>query len=253
MRRFDGKIAIVTGGANGIGAACVRRLAAEGATVYAMDRDGAALDLQDRALRAQGNRVTGIALDITDEAALAEAFATATASGRLDILFAVAGIWQQGPIEDLAPAVWDRIYAVNVRAMASCCRLAVPVMARGGGGAMVTMASISGLRGDAGWAAYNTTKAAVINLTQCLAWEVGGRGIRVNTVCPGPIATAANIKDISDDQAREYAEVCAIPRMGTADEVAGAMAFLASDDASYVTGAALVVDGGLTARTGQPV
>jgi len=111
------------------------------------------------------------------------------------------------------------------------------------------MASISGLRGDAGWAAYNTTKSAVIILTQCLAWEVGSRGIRVNAVCSGPIATADNMKEIDEDMARAYANVCAIPRMGTAEEVAGAMPYLASDDASYVTGAALVVDGGLTART----
>ncbi len=125
-------------------------------------------------------------------------------------------------------------------------------MRRRGSGSIVNMASISGLRGDPGWAAYNSAKAGVIALTQSLAWEVGHYGIRVNAICPGPIASQRMVKALPEGMLDAYNQACAIGRMGTPEEVAAAILFLASDDASFITGASLVADGGLTARTGQP-
>jgi len=126
-------------------------------------------------------------------------------------------------------------------------------MRRQGSGSIVNMASISGLRGDPGWAAYNAAKAAIINLTQSLAWEEGRHGIRANAICPGPIASPRMVASLPGaGTVSSYDSACALGRIGQPQEAAAAILFLASEDASFVTGAALVVDGGLTARTGQP-
>jgi NAD(P)-dependent dehydrogenase (short-subunit alcohol dehydrogenase family) len=119
-------------------------------------------------------------------------------------------------------------------------------------GAIVTMASISGLRGDPEWAAYNASKAAIISLTQSLAWEEGRYGIRVNAICPGPVASERMLATISGEELAEYNNATALGRIGRADELAEAILFLASDQSSFVTGASLVADGGLTATTAQP-
>jgi NAD(P)-dependent dehydrogenase (short-subunit alcohol dehydrogenase family) len=126
-------------------------------------------------------------------------------------------------------------------------------MRKQGAGSIVNMASISGLRGDAGWAAYNAAKAGIISLTQSLAWEEGHRGIRVNAICPGPIGSERMLATISAEELAAYNRACALGRIGKAGEVAEAILFLASDQASFITGASLVADGGLTARTGQPL
>jgi NAD(P)-dependent dehydrogenase (short-subunit alcohol dehydrogenase family) len=250
MRRFEGQIAVVTGGAGGIGEAASVRLADEGARVFILDVDGSKAESVSARIGA-----TGIHCDVADETELATAFdRVAAKAGRIDILMAVAGGSQEGLVADLDGEAWDRLYRSNLRSTALSCRLALRTMIPARSGAIVTMSSISGLRGDPGWSSYNAMKAAIINLTQSLAWETGRYGIRVNAICPGPIATPRMLGSLEDKAiAAAYDRATAIGRMGRAEEVAAAMAFLASSEASFITGTCLVIDGGLTARTGQPV
>lgn len=250
MKRFEGKVAVVTGGAGGIGEAASLRLAEEGARVFVLDIDAA--KAAGLAARIGG---TGLGCDVTDEAQLTRCFDRVAAErGRIDVLMAVAGGSKEGLVAELDSETWDRLYKLNLRATALSCRLALRSMIPQRSGAIVTMSSISGLRGDPGWSSYNAMKAAIINLTQSLAWETGRHGIRVNAVCPGPIATPRMLGSLEDkSMMAAYDRATAIGRMGRAEEVAAAMIFLAAPEASFVTGAFLVVDGGLTARTGQPV
>jgi len=252
--RFVDQVAVVSGGADGMGAACVERLAAEGARVFALDIDGAKAERLAQKLSAASHAARALPADVMDEAALTRALATVEAeAGRIDVLINVAGGSAPGLIAELDLAVWDQLYALNLRSTVIACRTVLPAMRRQRSGSIVNMASISGLRGDPGWAAYNAAKAAVINLTQSLAWEEGRHGIRANAVCPGPIASPRMVASLPGQGAVSgYDRACALGRIGQPAEAAAAILFLASADASFVTGAALVVDGGLTARTGQP-
>lgn len=252
--RFAEKIAVVSGGADGMGAACAERLAAEGARVFILDVDGDKAGRLAEKLTAAGHRAAALPADVMDEAALGRALAAVEAeTGRIDVLINIAGGSAPGLVGELDTAVWDRLYALNVRSTVIACRAVLPAMRRQGGGSIVNMASISGLRGDPGWGAYNAAKAAIINLTQTLAWEEGRNGIRANAICPGPIASSRMVASLpGEGVVGIYDRACALGRIGQPSEAAAAILFLASEDASFVTGAALVVDGGLTARTGQP-
>ena len=255
MNRFQGKVALVTGGGDGMGAATVKRLASEGAIVYALDIDAGKAEAVAASVSATGGTVRALHGDVREEADLARAFTTLTGQENgLDVLVNVAGGSRSGYVADLEVSDWEQIYRLNVLSTVSACRMAVESMKRRSGGSIVVMSSISGVSGDPGWAAYNTAKAALINLTECLAWEVGQFGIRVNAICPGPIASERMLGTLPDRGfTKAYGEACAIGRMGRPEEIAAAIAFLASEDASFVTGAHLLADGGLTARTGQPI
>jgi NAD(P)-dependent dehydrogenase (short-subunit alcohol dehydrogenase family) len=253
MARFQDKVAIVSGGADGMGAACVRQLAAEGAAVYALDVKADVARALAEELSASGAKVSALEADVLDEERLRAALQAAmAAAGRVDVLINIAGGSAPGLVADIDLSVWDRLYRLNVRSTLVACQEVLPAMRRQGRGSIVTMASISGLRGDPGWAAYNSAKAGIISLTQSLAWEEGLNGIRVNAICPGPVASERMLATLPPEAFTQYDQACALGRMGRAEELAEAILFLASDQASFVTGAALVADGGLTARTGQP-
>jgi meso-butanediol dehydrogenase/(S,S)-butanediol dehydrogenase/diacetyl reductase len=248
LARFSGKVAVVTGGASGIGAAIAARLAGEGAHVLVADRNPPAA-LPD------GARFRQCDVTNTDQVgqALAEA---ASAWGRLDILVNNAGVGALAMAEDTDEALWDHVFAVNTRAVFLCCRAAIPLMRAnpgGSGGAIVNIASISGLLGDYGMSAYNASKGAVVNLTRSLALETAQYGIRVNAVCPGLIDTPMSAPGLQrQDDLDFWLERIPLGRRGQPEEMASVVAFLASDDASYVTGANLAADGGVMAHTGQP-
>ncbi|ARU06403.1 3-oxoacyl-ACP reductase [Comamonas serinivorans] len=246
--RFSGRVAVITGGASGIGAALARRLHGEGAQVLIADLNEA----QGQALAGElGERARFQATDVASQASVEALVATAVRTwGRLDMLFNNAGVGNLSRIEALAPADWQRVMAINLDGVFFGIRAALPVMQAQGGGAIVNTASASGLAADFGFAAYNAAKAAVINLTRTAALDNAARGIRVNAVCPGPVDTPilAGVSALRGDwEAR-----VPMQRFARPEEIAAVMAFLASDEASYLTGAAIPVDGGLTAHTGQP-
>lgn len=245
MARFDGKVALVTGGARGIGAAIVARLASEGAKVMVADLD-MPVETGDQVAFLK----TDVAVTADVEAAVA---ATLERWGRLDILVNNAGIGALAETPDMAEDIWDRVFAINARAIFLFCKAAIPVLRKSGGGAIVNIASISGLAGDYAMGAYNASKGAVVNYTRSLALDCARDGIRVNALCPGLIATDLAIGAVADPvDAAFWFDRIPLGRAGRPEEMAGVVAFLASDDASYMTGAIVAADGGITAHTGQP-
>ena len=249
--RLDGKVAIVTGGASGIGKATVERFVSEGARVLVADLDGhgaaaVASELGDVAASTQ--------LDVTNYAAVEAMVAQAVDTfGGLDIIFNNAGISSVGRVDELDIDAWQRVIDVDLTAVFYGCKAAVPALRERGGGAIVNTASISGLFGDWGIPAYNAAKGGVMNLTRAMAADHARDNIRVNAVCPGGVETAMTDALVQSRRAQvHYERLVPQARMGRPEEIAAAVAFLASDDASYVNGHGLVVDGGVTATTGQP-
>ena len=254
MGRLEGKIAAVTGGASGIGEATVRRFVAEGASVAFLDRDAERGQRLAAELTAAGAKVAFTHADVGTEAACLD-FVNGAARhfGRLDILVNNAGIRKYEKIDEASAASWNEILSVNLMSYAFCAKAAVPLMRRNPGGAIVNIASVRSVISGGGNLQYDTAKAAVAGLTRGLAADHSAEGIRVNAVGPGPIFTpfhqnriAAAGQTVAQYNARA-AEGTMMKRPGRAEEVAAAILFLASEDASYVTGALLFVDGGMTA------
>lgn len=253
MSRFKGKVAIVSGGADGMGAACVERLALEGARVFALDVKFDMAEALATRLSAAGAKVEALRGDVLDEAEFVAGLKAAVdKASRVDVLINIAGGSAPGQIGDMDLATWDRLYHLNIRSTLLACRAVLPKMREQKSGAIVNMASISGMASEPGWGAYNSAKAGVIALTKALAWEEGIHGIRVNAICPGPTASRRLLDFLSPERVQEFGRACALGRMATSAEQAAAILFLASEDASFVTGATLVSDGGLTARGWQP-
>jgi 3-oxoacyl-[acyl-carrier protein] reductase len=249
MRGLRDKGVLISGGTSGIGLAAAERFLQEGSRVFVGGVDKAEVDAALETLRDAGS-VDGITSDVSEEDGAVVLVDAATASlGRVDVLINNAGIARKVRFLDLEPDEWDRMIAVNLRGMFLVASLVSRRMvADGGGGSIVNMASTNALGGEEEFAHYNASKGGVLQLTRSMAVELGSEGVRVNCLCPGFIDTPLNRGMADESQFRAYAEG-AIPlgRYGRADEVAAAYAFLASDEASFVHGAALVVDGGQTA------
>ena len=243
--RLANRHALVTGGASGIGLATARLFLAEGAKVALLDRNAEAL-----AGIAAELGVPGIPADVADPEAVAAAVdAAAAALGGLDAVVNAAGISRVASLTATSPALWRQVMAVNLDGPFHVCRAALPHLRRAGGGSIVNLASAAGLVPRPNYAAYGASKGGLLMLTRCLALDLAPDGIRVNAVCPGAILTPmveATMAAQPDPAAAERAFLAryAMGRFGTAAEVAGAVLYLTSAEASYVTGSALGVDGG---------
>ena len=254
--KLENKVAIVTAGGSGIGAATVRRFAREGAAVVIADLSGSRAEQVRAEVAGSGGRAATIKMDVADPQAVEATIKLALDSfGRLDVLFNNAGMAEVSLIHETTLASWERVMAVTLTGTFLGLKYAIPIMRKQGGGAVINTASISGMHGDYGMASYNAAKAAVINLTRTAALENAKHGIRVNCVCPGAINTrAAEIlgKGRADEFRRVMGSAHPVGRMGEPEEIASTVTFLASDEASFITGASYVVDGGVTAGTGLP-
>jgi len=248
MARLDGRVAIVTGGANGIGRAVAERLARDGASVVVADLAAAGDDVA-AGIEQAGGSAAFVATDVTRDDDLRRMIDAAVARfGRLDVLVNNAGVGACVPFAQLTPETWDRVHAVNLRAVYRACQLALPALVSRRG-VIVNVASQSGLVGQAMNEAYCASKGGVVLLTRSLARELGPQGVRVNCVCPGGVETAMLDGFLESIGAApgDVAQHVPLRRFAEPAEVASVVSFLVSDDASYVTGAAIPVDGGGTA------
>lgn len=256
MRRFEGQVAVITGAATGIGSATARRFAAEGARVACLDVNEADNDATAAAARAEGVEALALACDVRSRSDQRAAFDEVTAAwGRIDVLVASAGIYAGGPLPEIPPDRWDDIVAVNLTGVLVSNSLAAPVMIARGRGAIVNISSMAAKTSWPYSAEYSATKSGVIGITRSAAMELGPHGITVNAVCAGNTLTdmvrkvAAEIGPTVGMTGEEWLEMragdTALKRLARPEEIAGVAAFLASDDARYLTGQAIEVDGGL--------
>ena len=253
MRRLEGRVAIVTGAAAGIGAAIARAFVSEGARVVVADRDLAAATLTAAAF---GDAAFAFDVDVTQEA-LVQALAQAARShfGRIDILVNNAGIMRKAFVKDMTEALWDAVVDVNLKATFLCSKAVLPAMIEARRGRIINIASIAAKVGEPTASAYSAAKWGVLGFTRSLALEVAQHDILVNAICPGPIPTA-----LGEQGWRDGAEVQGVPldavmarvhsrsplgRLGTTEQVAKMAVFVASDDCDFTTGAAFNVDGGI--------
>ncbi len=248
--QLEDKRAIITGGAGGIGRATALAFAAEGAKVAVVDLDAAGADAVAGEITADGGEAIALRADVSVENDIVRVVETTVDTfGGVDVVFNNAGIIVRSTAIDLTAEEWDRVFAVNVRSVFLMCKHVVPVMAADGGGSIVNTGSVWGLTGGANALSYCASKGAVVNMTRALAIDHGPQGIRVNSVNPGDTNTDMlrdEARQLGEDPSTFLADAADRPlgRMGEPGEIAAAVVWLASDASSYVTGTALVVDGG---------
>ncbi|MDK4715114.1 SDR family oxidoreductase [Rhizobium sp. CNPSo 4039] len=251
MHRFEEKVVIVTGAASGMGEATARRFSKEGANVALVDRRTEALEKVVADLPTE--RSLKQVVDVSASSAVAAMVsAVVERFGRLDVIVNNAGIHEGGEPADISDEQWRNVMATDLDGVFFGCRAAIPHLEKTKG-SIINTASVSGTGGDWGMSPYNAAKGAIVNLTRALALDLGRKGIRVNAVCPSLTRTGMT-EDMLKDEAlvAKFKERIPLGRVCEPEEVAAVIAFLASDDASFVTGANIAVDGGVSASNGQP-
>jgi NAD(P)-dependent dehydrogenase (short-subunit alcohol dehydrogenase family) len=241
-KRLDGKIAVITGGNSGIGLATAQRFVQEGAFVFITGRRQNELD---KAVKHIGRNVMGVQGDVLNLADLDRLYDTVKQQkGRIDVLFANAGLWELAPLEGITEEHFDKIFSINVKGLLFTVQKALPLFQDGG--PIILTGAGSASKGFAGFSVYSASKAAIRSFARSWTVDLKHRKIRVNTISPGPIDTLAVRFSISEQLKKDILSTVPLGRMGNPDEVAKAVAFLASDDSSYITGIELFIDGGIT-------
>ncbi len=257
MGRLDGKVALITGGASGMGKVASSLFAREGARVVLSDVSDEAGEATAREIQAAGGEAAYVHADVSKETdAKAMVDAAVERFGGLHVLYNNAGIMlgDDGSVDTTSEEIWDRTLAINVKGVAFGCKYGVPAIIAAGGGSIINVASFVAWVGAAtSQTAYTSSKGAVLAMTREIAVEYARRGVRCNALCPGPIETPLLMQLLSDE-AKKQRRFVHIPmgRLGQAEELAKAALFLASDDSSFMTGASLIVDGGITAAYVTP-
>lgn len=244
--RLQDKVSIITGAANGIGLATAKKFAAEGAIVVVCDLDAAQVERTVQELRSAGGTATGYAVNVTDRASIDAMVSDVKARhGRIDALVNNAGITSDARLVNMTEAQFDAVINVNLKGVFNCTQAVAETMIGQGSGAIINTSSIAGIYGNFGQTNYAATKAGLVGFTKTWARELGPRGIRVNTVCPGAVATPI-LGTVPEKVLEQMKQSCWMRRIGSPEEIANVYAFLASDEASYVNGATIEVSGGVS-------